>query len=214
MRFFNPRKQPQARLTVCSVLALTLSLSVVMLQLNAPSYAQDSAPTLRSLTDRARAFHRAGALNEAITTYQQALTLSPNNAPLKNEYARVLFQVGRVADAKSMIESALPGLNSNQEKAKAWDYMGRIHENQQRIPQAIEAYQSSLAQQQDTAVQAKLNALSPPSAGNSSATSGKRSSKSAPAAPASKTKPTSKQAKETSSKSKKDRGAKRGAKRK
>ena len=155
---------------------LSFTVNTTTLHFSAQSFAQDSAPTLRSLTDRARAFHQAGALNEAITTYQQALNLSPDNAPLKNEYARVLFQVGRLSDAKSMLESALPSLTSNQEKAKAWDYMGRIHENQQHIPQAVEAYRTSLSNYNDPTVQAKLNAIN----NSGSATSGSAPSGSAP----------------------------------
>ncbi len=89
---------------------------------------QRTEPTLNTLINVGTAQRAAGQLNEASTTYAEALSLGekilepddPRLAPLLNNYALLLSDSGEYQRAQDMLEAALEQLHASPDSGHEW----------------------------------------------------------------------------------------------
>lgn len=100
------------------------------------------AETTDAYNERGTAYFLKGQVNEAVTDYDRAIALDPNNGDAFNNRAWANYKLGHVTEAKAdadKAESLAPG------KADVWDTRGHILEALGDRAGAIKSFEKALA---------------------------------------------------------------------
>lgn len=89
-----------------------------------------------SYADEAEGLYLQGKLKEAITAYEQAVTLDPGDVLLYIPLARLLALEGRTVEA---VRRANRAVEIAPENARAWAVLGMAHDWNNNLPDAIDA---------------------------------------------------------------------------
>ena len=105
---------------------------------------------------RGNALYKSRSFDEALSAYDEAIALSPNDLTYYNNKAAVLFEMGNFSAAetllKSVIErryemnSAFPGGASYEKCAKALNRLASVYLKQGKFTEGIETYNKSLTE--------------------------------------------------------------------
>jgi len=118
---------------------VTLILAVITLNV----FAQDKG-SVGDLIKEGVQLNDQGKYTEAITKYNEALKLDPENAQANYEMGFTLVQSGKGNDGVPYVEKAIEKSNSLQLKAACYDMLGSIYDNDHQTQKAIEAYKNGI----------------------------------------------------------------------
>lgn len=85
-----------------------------------------------------------GKYADAITKYNEALKIDPEDAQANYEMAFTLVLSGKGNDGIPYVEKAIEKSNSVQLKAACYDMLGSIYDNDRQTQKAIEAYKNGI----------------------------------------------------------------------
>ena len=118
---------------------ITLLLAVITLNV----FAQDKG-SVGDLIKEGVQLNDQGKYTEAITKYNEALKLDPENAQANYEMGFTLVQSGKGNDGIPYVRKAIEKTSSLQLKAACYDMLGSIYDNDHQTQKAIEAYKNGI----------------------------------------------------------------------
>jgi stress-induced-phosphoprotein 1 len=114
-----------------------------------------------ALKEEGNKLYKAKKFDEAMSKYDGALALWPENIAFMNNKAAVLFEMGRLDDCVKMCEDALEkGREVRADYtviAKVYSRMGNAYAKMEKLDDAIRAYEKSLSEHRTSEVVNKLH---------------------------------------------------------
>ncbi|MBX3058196.1 MAG: tetratricopeptide repeat protein [Anaerolineae bacterium] len=100
-----------------------------------------SPESLSDIVALANAYAERGFWNEAIEKYKRAIELNPNDANLYNDLGTIYEELG---EAKQGEDAYLTAIGLRPDHSTAYLNLGHLYEDQQRMPEAVHAFDKCL----------------------------------------------------------------------
>jgi tetratricopeptide (TPR) repeat protein len=116
----------------------------------APKPASLAARDIEGLEDARRARERQAHLDRALTAARAAVAAAPRRADLQVRLGRISWKLGDLASARAMLEPLTEHVHSGPDAYLAQLFLGRVEEDEGRLPEAARRYEAAAALQSDS----------------------------------------------------------------